>query len=222
MTDDLFVALESSMPVSPEVTDGIDGWLTSGEEAALFTLGRHASGSILEVGPWLGKSTACIAAGIASRDIPVPFTTVELNPTADQWTEVDELWHFYPDPDLPPLGATPKQEWRAIEKVVSHPLGVVGLLRRNLERVGVASLVDVVVGDFRQVSLHPPYGLLFSDTMHTPEEIDRYATDLRALLAEGSVFACHDMTPANREALGKAMSFHLEIQIDGLFVGRVA
>jgi hypothetical protein len=222
MTDALFNALMELSPIPPGTTDGVDGWLTSNEEAALLALGRYASGPVLEVGPWLGRSTACIAAGISQREQVVAFTTVELNPTVEQWTEIDGLWHFIPDPNMPSLGGSSRDEWLAIEAVVSHPLGVVGQLRQNLDRLGVAALVDVVIGDFRQVPLTPPYQTVFSDTLHNPDEIDRYALKFRALLEDGGVFACHDMTPQNRESLGRVMTFDQETQIDGLFVGRVS
>ena len=73
----------------------------------------------------------------------------------------------------------------------------------------------------RTVELDGPFGCIFSDTMHSVEEIERYGEAFRGLLADGGVFACHDMTPENRQALGKVFDFLWWVQIDALFVGRV-
>jgi hypothetical protein len=38
--------------------DNINGWLSSKEQQILYSLAYNASGLILEIGPWCGKSTA--------------------------------------------------------------------------------------------------------------------------------------------------------------------
>ncbi|MFZ4431579.1 MAG: class I SAM-dependent methyltransferase [Microthrixaceae bacterium] len=201
------------------MTEGIDGWLTGDEEAALYTLGRLAPGPVLEVGPWLGRSTVCIARGIQDSGTTKPFTTCELDPTAANWVWDGEVWQFYPDPDQAPLGASPKEEWQWMEAVVSSPGGVIGKLHANLARAGVASLVAVVAGDFHTAALNGPYGFIFADVMHTPDEIHRNAPRFAELAARNTLLACHDSTPENREALGDHFTFSDETTVDTLFAG---
>lgn len=205
----------------------VPGWLTGAEEAALYVLGRHASGSVLEIGPWLGRSTVCIARGLAEqRESARPiFVTVELNPTTANWRfDHRGVLHFHPNVDGPSLGGTDFDDYVAnIHPVVSAPGGVVGELLANLTAVGVADLVKVVAGDVHEVALgRRAYRVVFTDTMHTPDEVVRNAPRLAELLAPGGVLACHDTTPENRAALGEFFDFDAEAQVDSLFVGVAA
>src|SRR5690606_34352437 len=44
----------------------IDGWLTDGEASALHRLAAEASGPVVEIGSWRGRSTAALALGSMS------------------------------------------------------------------------------------------------------------------------------------------------------------
>src|SRR5262249_40756292 len=55
-----------------------EGWLTSREENALYSLGRWTRGPILEIGPWLGRSTTILALGIADAGQEKEFVTREI------------------------------------------------------------------------------------------------------------------------------------------------
>jgi hypothetical protein len=208
-----------------EAVDDVDGWLSGPEGQTLFALGALVDGPVLEVGPWLGRSTVCIARGIAMSDRHKPFTTVELNPGPEDWVLRDGIRYFRPNGDGE-VGGTPEEDWEAnIAPVVRRPGGVIGQLRDNLTRCGVDRLVVVQEGDFRHLGVeHPsgPFGLIFIDAMHTPEEVDRNAPRLAELLGPGSVLACHDTTPENRSELGLHFQFSDELQVDSLFVGVVA
>jgi predicted O-methyltransferase YrrM len=225
MTDQVVDALDNLEPLPQQVrkaSAGIQGWLTMSERQALHTLGRLAPGPLLEVGPWLGLSTVYLAHGASTRADGCKLTTVEINPTIDQFAYIDGTWMFQPDPDEPPVWMMPDAEWPPIEAAITNRHGVEGLLKRNLRRAKVSSLVDIVIGDVRDVDLEGPFGCVFSDTMHNPDEIARYAPRFRSLVADGGVFACHDSTPENRLALKEVFEFSDERLIDSLFVGVVA
>lgn len=218
--------LDSLTPL-PDVpvgmTDGVDGWLTGDEEKALFALGRLASGfRILEIGPWLGRSTICIARGILASGKRTEFTTCELNPTEANFVLEDGVRLFTPDLTDAPLGGSPEADYEAnMAPVVEHPDGVIGKLRENIINADVAPLVQIVEGDFRFVPFDGRFLLIFSDAMHGPDEIRRNAPRLAELLAPGGILACHDTTPENREVLGEFFTFRDEVQIDSLFIGLV-
>ncbi len=211
-------------PAPIEWVDDVPGWLTGPEGQTLFALGALARGPVLEVGPWLGRSTVCIARGIAVSPEPKEFFTVELNPKAEDWELRDGLYHFRPDDsDAAFAGGTPVEDWEEDNgPVVAHPEGVIGQLEANLRRCCVEELVQVVEGDFRHLPLHGPFAFIFTDTMHTPDEVHRNGQRLAELLAPGGVLACHDTTPENRAALGEFFDFDAETQVDSLFVGVAA
>lgn len=210
-------------PPPPGLTDGIEGWLMPAEEAALYALGAHAPGPLLEIGAWCGRSTVCLAAGLATRDEPVDFVTVELDPKIEQWPLVDGVRYFRPSLNEDALHSVGPAWEREIEPVVTSPGGVLGRLTANLAAAGVDHLVRVAVGDFRSIGLHHErFGFIFADVMHDEAEITRNVEHLARLLAPGALLACHDTTPANRELLVDRFDFTDEIQVESLFVGRVA
>jgi len=206
---------------SATMTEGVGGWLTSREETALYLLGLIANGPVLEVGPWLGKSTVCIASGIAASGERKEFTTCELNPTEDSWIlDDDGVRQFHTDGTGQSNSGTPDAEWiQNIQPIVGHPDGVIGLLQANLVRAGVAQIVDVVEGNFLHTPLDGPYGMIFTDAMHTPEEVHLNSARLRELLAPNAILACHDTNDENRRTLGEYIQFERETVVDGLFVG---
>ena len=209
-------------PAPPGLTDGIAGWLLPGEEDALFALGVLADGPILEIGSWCGRSTVCLATGVAVREEPVDFVTVELNPGIEQWPVVDGERYFRPSLDKDVLlGVGPA--WDAeIAPVVTAPGGILGQLTANLATAGVADVVEVLTGDFRAIDLpHDSYGLVFADVMHDEVEITSNAEHLARLVRPGGLLACHDTTPENRELLRRWFRFSDTAQVDSLFVGRV-
>jgi predicted O-methyltransferase YrrM len=59
---------------------GVRGWLSPEERRTLYGLALYTEGRVLEIGPWLGLSTACLAYGIRDRGVPRAFVTADLNP----------------------------------------------------------------------------------------------------------------------------------------------
>ena len=209
-------------PVPPGLTDGITGWLLPREEHALHALGLLADGPILEIGSWCGRSTVCLATGIAARPIPVDFVTVELDPKIEQWPVIDGERYFRPSLDEDVLHGVGPGWDTEIAPVINGPGGVLGALTANLAAAGVADLVEVLTGDFRAIDLpHDSYGLVFADVMHDEVEITRNAEHLTRLVRPGGLLACHDTTPENRELLERWFRFSATAQVDSLFVGAV-
>lgn len=202
----------------------IGGWLSSREQHALYSLARYTPGPILEIGPWLGRSTVCIARGIVDSQQPKDFLTCELAPTRDNFRPVNDsqVGFFYPPDSQEAMGICSMELFeRDIKPVVEHPNGLLGQLNSNLEAMGVANIVSVFVGDFRDVPV-TTYSFIFADTMHDENEINRNCPDLKQLVAKGSVLAIHDATEANQQSLRKHFNFGCSFTVDSLFVGEVA
>lgn len=205
----------------PNPPDAIHGWLTRKEQRALYALGRTVPGPILEVGAWLGKSTVCIARGIHDSNVRKEFVTCELGPTLDNFRPVDErtMGFYYPKDAAESMGTAPRELYeRDIEPMVVQ--GIIRQLRANLEAFGVADVVTVFHGDFRE---SPPrtYGLVFTDAMHDELEIRRNARDLQRFLGPGSILACHDTTIENRRLLQTYFRVGYAFFADSLFVADI-
>ncbi len=209
----------------PVDTSAIPGWLSAGEQRALYALGGLAQSPMLEIGAWLGRSTVCLGQGILASGLPKEFFTCELNPTLANYREIADgrIAFYYPPQSETTMGICSRELFeRDIKPVVGHPDGVVGQLRANLRRFNVDSIVEVVTGDFRSALPLREFRFVFADTMHEPSEIRRNAPDLQRFLADGAIFACHDTTPENRDELTKHFQFTQSIQIDSLFIGVVS
>lgn len=169
----------------------IDGWLTRNEAATLYELATKATGPIVEIGSWRGRSTAALALGsMAGKQHPVfaidSFVGV---PPLDRPTESGQRpgWHSS-SPDL---------------------------LRSNLDMVGVNGLVRIVAKPSSDaVDEVPQCSVLFVDGRHDYEAV-KY--DLEAYLPKvivGGFVALHDCTegePGVVRAVDEVMTAHPEL-----------
>ena len=203
-------------------TEHIDiaGWLTERERQMLYALALRLPGPILEIGSWAGLSTTAIARGIHDSRTAKRFETIDLNPTVANFRPVDGKMGFYVPGDERPHGMSPLSGYeRWIRPVLEAQGGVVGELRRNLERMGFSDLVTVHVGDFRQL---PPsqYGLVFCDSLHDEAEIEDNAPHLRRFLAPGAILACHDVGHGSHliAALRARLPLGHGVKVDSLYI----
>ena len=198
----------------------IDGWSTYDEQRALYALARHLPGPIMEIGPWLGRSTVCLARGIRDSGEVKQLLTCELAPNLDNYRPIgeDRMGFYYPPESTESMGVCSRESFEnEIKPFVAHPKGLIGLLRENLARHQVEELVEVHVGDYRKSPDHV-YRLLFTDSMHDEAEINRNAPDLKRFLGPDSILACHDTTKENEALLRKRFNFGYSFQVDSLFV----
>lgn len=205
----------------PYALPGVQGWLTTSEKKALYILGRELDGPILEIGPWVGLSTACLAHGIRDSGMQKAFITAELNPTLQDFQQVDGQVVFILPGDEQGRGTTDLETFRKlVEPVLSQPGRAVGQLRRNLENLGISPLVTVVEGDFT-CAPNLGYNLVFCDAAHSPYEIEQVLPPLLPFLAPGAVLAFHDITPETETVLRRHLQFIDCFQVGSLFVGQV-
>ena len=200
----------------------IDGWLSRSEERALYALGHWMSEPILEIGPWLGRSTICIAKGVKNSGRKKRFVTCELNPTPANFRPYGtEVGFFVPAENSVPMGLSSRKGYEEeIKPIISSPGGVIAALERNLKRAGVSKMVEIHEGHFRNAPA-AGYHFVFSDAMHTVDEVRTNGRDLLPMLARGAVIAFHDTTPENAAAIESIFPLKDRCLIDSLFVGKL-
>lgn len=208
----------------PTEVGSVTGQLWPDEQRALYALGAMAESPMLEIGAWLGLSATCLAKGILASGASKEFITCELNPTMANYRELPNGWmaFYYPPESETSMGSCSREVFeKEIRPAVEYPGGIAGQLRANLKRMNVDSVVQVVTGDFRSALPARKFRFIFTDTMHEPSEIRRNAPDLLKFVTDGTILACHDTTPENREELLKHFQFTEYIQIATLFIGVV-
>jgi len=207
----------------PAPAKEIPGWMSFKEQRALYALARFSRGPILEIGPWLGRSTVCIGRGILDSGKKKEFLTCELAPTMANYRYLSEktVGFYYPPESEASMGVGSVETFENdIKPVVSNPKGVIGQLKENLAAFNVTDVVTIFQGDFRKSAVKR-YIFLFTDAMHSEEEISRNAPDLCRFLGQGSILACHDTTPENEKYLRKYFQFGYSLQVDSLFIGEI-
>jgi predicted O-methyltransferase YrrM len=202
----------------------VRGWLTPNEGAALYFLARITRGIAMEIGPWVGRSTICLARGLSDSGNPNRLFSCELDATIDNFRETAPgmIGFFYPVENQVSMGDCPLAEFNlGIKPVITGPGGIVGQLKENLQTAGLSDRVELHLGDFRQAPPRP-FDLVFCDAMHNESEIVRNCPDLKRFVKIGGILACHDTDAGNRSVLKRYFVFSEETQVDALFVGRIA
>jgi hypothetical protein len=175
----------------------IRGYMSPKERQILYALARWLPGPIVEIGSWCGLSTTAIARGIRDSGKMKSFHTYDLALTLDNMRPVDGGMGLFLDGDDVPHGVCTEELFkRDILPVLSADGSSQAALRKNLERLGLAKLVTIHTGDFR--NFRPIVsGFVFCDAMHDLYEISCNAPALRRFLRPGSILACHDITDPN-------------------------
>jgi predicted O-methyltransferase YrrM len=144
----------------------IDGWLTPPEASQLYDLAKDATGPIVEIGAWQGRSTTCLAHGSMAGN-KQPVYTID---------------HF-----------EGSQDGMVIEEMAKGNKPSEALLRANLDKAGCNGLVKILpMGSAEAISQIPSTGMLFVDGGHGFEIVSR---DLQLYLPKvkrGGVVALHD------------------------------
>lgn len=172
----------------PEVPEGYPlGWMTWLDLQVIYNAARTARGLVLEVGPFIGRSTVALALGLRDREAdggaPVPFDTIDFGITsAEEWAaRFDEVLH-------------PGKRGGRVMDAVYHPGGTVAVLIQNLKQRGLLPFVTSIVrGDILTSPLARSYGLIFCDAAHDDAEIERNLPRLADLAGPGCTFIFDDI-----------------------------
>ncbi|WP_031553177.1 class I SAM-dependent methyltransferase [Parvularcula oceani] len=186
-----------------------EGWFTAAQIHGLYDLAMATAGPILEVGPWVGRSTSVICRALARRrDEKIEFHTV------DYGISSEEEWER--------LFGSPVRNKHKPERYLRHinqAGGTIASLKRNLEAQGLRDHVTIHKGDFHAVAPDGPFGLIFCDATHNRREIDKNVPALLERLVEGGVLACDDINDELFEHLSENYPFRRWVRHELLCVG---
>lgn len=169
----------------------IDGWLTVDEAIALYEAARSLpdGARALEIGSWQGKSTVCLAKGLAAR-------------TDARLTCID------------PFDASGDDQSSSTYGERAGRLG--GPLRQafeqNLREAGLWPLIDVHQGFSHELGgvVDGPFDLLFLDGDHSYEAIHRDFTDWTPKLRPGGLLLMHDVVHPVHEGPRRVVTEQVE------------
>lgn len=202
--------------------DGVEGWLSASEQRALYALGRFVPGPFLEVGPFAGRSTSCIALGVKDSGAPKRFVSIDWFPELENFRQRDNGVALHIPKDAPEAFAIIPQSMydNDFKPVLSKPGGILGTLQRNLRRFGVEELVTIQRGDFRDLAPEP-FAFVFCDALHDKAEIDANGPALRSFVQPGSIVAFHDFNRENEVEIRRHLPLGESFITDLLFVSEV-
>ncbi|QYK42518.1 MAG: class I SAM-dependent methyltransferase [Paracoccaceae bacterium] len=172
-----------------------NGWMSAKDLTVLYNTARNSSGDVLEVGPWLGRSSSAIAAGLQAREAAgAPRAKYDLIDfgitTAAEWQErFNEKFNIA------------KDSGRVVEAVY-HPGGTIAVLIQNLKNNGLLKYAtNIIRGDFLDCPLSRKYGMIFCDATHDEAEIHRHLPKLASQAAPGCVMVFDDVVTDARADL---------------------
>ena len=169
------------MQMALEAVEKIEGWLTRNEAATLYDLARNATGPILEIGSYRGRSTAALALGSMSGG----------------------KQHVYAVDSFLPV--------RHTRTDVVMPASSPESLRANLDAAGVNGLVKIVPRPSIDAASETPdgLGLLFVDGAHdyhsASQDLLAYLPKVK-LGGHVAIHDCHDGEPGVVRAVDEIMS----------------
>lgn len=180
----------------PHMVNGYpNGWMRPADLKVLYNAARIATGPVLEVGPWLGRSTTALALGLRDRTAagarPVPFDTLDLGITsAAEWED------RFGEPF-----EVDKDKGRVADAVY-HPGGTIAVLIRNLKDNGLlGQMTNIIRGDLVTCPIQRDYGLIFCDATHSDAEIHRHLPRLAELAGPGCTLIFDDVVSRDRADL---------------------
>lgn len=188
------------------------GWFSKHQVNILYQVAQIADGPMLEIGPWIGRSTCVIGEALKRKENPNYFCTVDYFFDDEKQWEVKFGHPLRDKPNFMDYLVHIEQEGGAIES-----------LKRNLKELEIDHLVDVVKGDFLEIEFQKKFDFVFSDAMHGVLEIRKNLPATLALLNPGGYLLCDDVaTPEERNAIVDGANFDWHFVDSLLFYGKLA
>ncbi len=188
-----------------------EGFINYFECYKLYELGKKIPGPFLEIGPWVGRSTACIAQGIKKSGQKKEFHTIDIGfRTEREW---EDFFGSSLDQKIP------KVRKRYLRHILREG-GSIQSLKENLINRRLDKYVVVHEGNFRDVSFEKKFNLIFCDATHDLEEIETNIPFIKKILNNPGVLVCDDIKTGEMESrLRKYFHFNKVINKKGFFIG---
>jgi len=186
------------------------GWFSKGQVNILYQLAMATPGPILEIGPWIGRSTSVICHALSRRTEKVDFHTVDYGISSEaEWRELYGI-------DL-----REKENFNLYLPHIEQPGGSIESLKRNIKQQGFEHLVQIHKGDFHKVCPPGNFSLIFCDATHDIDEIDKNCPALMSRLSPGGRIAFDDIDAALDDYLRAKFNWKWAYNDSLLFYGEV-
>ena len=188
----------------------IDGFFSEADSLALyFTVLNQDPKSILEIGHFLGKSTAAICSAINSMSRRIEFDSYDL-----PFTSEAEFIEFYS-----PVHQRLVSPSEKFQKVYKKQTTSTELARINLQKVGLENFVNLHAKDYTKEQVKV-YDFIFSDAVHDIPEITLHLPHITERSNAGATWVFHDQNEENISFVTQNSSSTLIFRIGSLAIYR--
>lgn len=169
-----------------------NGWMSATDLRVLYNCAYRTQGPILEVGPWLGRSTTAITAALRDREkTGIDRTFFD---TVDYGITSAEEWYSRFNETL----SVGKDKGRVMDAVY-HPGGTLAVLIKNLKENGLLPyMTNIVWGNFLECPLQRKYSMIFCDATHDDQEVHDNVPALAKVAAKNCVYVFDDVVSQQR------------------------
>lgn len=164
----------------------IPGWFSKAECRYLFELTLLTGGPILEIGHFLGRSTACIAESLKESRDKRKFISYDLGFISKQ--EFSIFFNKVHNQNVP----VPK----LARQIYNQKTTSTELATKNLSNLGLIDYVELISGNFIEID-NSKYSFIFCDAMHEANEIRLNLPQIINRSEKNCIWAFHDMSDKN-------------------------
>jgi hypothetical protein len=164
----------------------VPGWFSREECQRLFEITLVTKGPILEIGHFLGRSTACITEALKVSEERRTFTSYDLGLISEK-----EFNDFF--------GNVHKKNVRIpklAKNIYAQGKTSTELAKKNLANLGLDEYVELISGNFIDID-NGTYDFIFCDAIHEPNEIRLNLPQIMKRSGKNCIWAFHDMSDIN-------------------------
>jgi predicted O-methyltransferase YrrM len=166
---------------------GIKGFMSEEDSYFLYSSVLFSRPkSILEIGHYLGKSTAAICQGIRDAQIVTRFDSFDL-----PYSSIEAFEEYYTTIHQREVRAT-----KSYTDIFDGGMTFTQVAKINLENVKLAEYVHLRAQDFRETE-NKDYDLIFADILHDKPEIEHNLFDIMKLGNNQTIYMFDDMEDQN-------------------------
>ena len=145
----------------------------------------------MEIGHFLGRSTACICQGLRDSGKVRTFNSYDIAFESDE-----SFKSFYKE-----VHETDVDSCSLLAKhVFPYGTNATAVAKSNLAQYDLEKYVNLIVGDFSVLD-SSTYGMIFCDAVHEPNEIRLNLPHIEKRSEKGCIWAFHDMNEENIETV---------------------